>query len=92
VEDALVSELKRETVEVEVGIYRPNQSDDEIEIEVTVPASGTDPGRRLHILLTPAAFALALTGRGAIRGKLSQHVFQKRRATAATTPERKESA
>ena len=67
----------RDEVACEVGIFRPNQCDTEIEIAVTVPASGDAPGRRLHVTLTPAAFALALTGRGAIRGKLREVVLAK---------------
>lgn len=65
---------------VDVGIFRPNQCDDEIEIELTIPATAESPGRRLHVTLTPAAFALALTGRGAIKGRLRERVFGKTKA------------
>lgn len=69
---------KSKPVEVEVCIFRPNQNDEEIVIELTEPATAAAPGRRLCLTLTPKALALALTGRGAIRGKLVEHVFEKR--------------
>lgn len=75
---------KSKPVVVDVGIFRPNQNDEEIVVELTVPATAATPGRRLCVTLTPKALALALTGRGAIRGKLVESVFEKR--------ERKESA
>ena len=47
--------------------------------DVTVPATDTAPKRRIYISLTPADFALALTGRGGVTGEMSTYTFEKKK-------------
>lgn len=62
------------------GVFRPNQGDDEVIVEIEVPATEVSGKRRIFVALTPANFALALTGRGAIKGQMSVYEYTKLKA------------
>lgn len=67
----------KETTPVEVGVSRFNGTDEEITICVTIPRTDTEPKRCIYVSLTPADFALALTGRGAIKGQMCTFTYDK---------------
>lgn len=51
-------------------VFRPDLKDDEIVVEIDIPPAGEADRRRLSVALTPADLALALTGRGGVKGRL----------------------
>lgn len=65
------------TVPVEVAVSRyEGARAGEITITVTIPRTADEPKRRIYVTLTPANFALALTGRGAIVGEMTATTFK----------------
>lgn len=63
---------------VEVHIGRLSQTDEEITITVLIPADEQHAKRKLYVSMTPADFALALTGMGGLAGKMSVYEYPKR--------------
>jgi hypothetical protein len=63
-------------VEVNISRYSGGELPDEITIVVTIPKTATEPKKRIYVTLTPHDFALALTGRGGIKGKMCQCAFE----------------
>lgn len=71
-----MEEDRRSTVEVNIG--RLSLTDSEITITVIIPADDQNAKRKLYVSMTPADFAMALTGRSGLEGKMRVFEYQKR--------------
>jgi len=63
--------------DVEVVISRYSGEEEEITITLTTPRTETEPKKKVYITMTPHDFAMALTGRGGMKGRMCQFTFDK---------------
>ena len=67
----------QEATTVEVHVSRYSGSDEEITIAITEPRTSTTPKKVTYVTMSPANFALALTGRGGVTGEMCFYEYPK---------------